>query len=163
MKKFCAFLLLAALIACALPLAALAEGAKEPAWAGDLVLTSTTLYSDAGMKHAVGRIPGKTAVVCKAFLNGRFYRENKVAKIHYKGKNCYIRTSKLLFNNYSAKADVTLPKGIVIYQRPSKKSASIKLQESKTVWHIGTKGKWALVREATADYDGMFGFVYLGK
>ena len=35
-------------------------------------------------------------------------------------------------------------------------------QKAKTVWLLGVKGKWALVREATADYDGMFGFVYIG-
>ena len=162
MKKLCTLLLLIALIACALPLASLAEGEDMPAWAGDLLLTSTTAYSDAGMKHAIGRVPGMTALVCKAYLNGKYYRENRVTLVRYNGKNCYVRTSKLLYNNYSAKGDVTLPKGTAIYQRPSKKSASGTLDEKKTVWYLGKKGNWALVREATADYNGMFGFVYIG-
>ena len=95
MKKLLGILLLVALIACALP-TVLAEGENEPAWAGDLVLTSTTLYSDAGMKHAIGRVPAKTAVVCKAYLNGKFYHENKLTLIAYNGKTGYVRTSKML-------------------------------------------------------------------
>ncbi len=162
MKKFLGILLLVALIACALP-TVLAEGENEPAWAGDLVLTSTTLYSDAGMKHAIGRVPAKTAVVCKAYLNGKFYHENKLTLIAYNGKTGYVRTSKLLFNNYTATRDITLPAGTSIFQRPSAKSASGKLDNAKTVWLLGVRGKWALVREATADYNGMFGFVHVGN
>ena len=45
---------------------------------------------------------------------------------------------------------------------PSKKSASGTLDEKMTVWLLGVRGKWALVRETTADYDGMFGFVHIG-
>ena len=161
MKKMLGILLLVALILCALP-TAFAEGEKEPAWAGDLVVKSTTVYSDAGMKHAIGRIPGKTAVVCKAWLNGKYYQENKATLIAYNGKAGYIRTSKLLYNNYSVIRDITLPKGTSIFQRPSAKSASGKLDAEKTVWLLGVRGKWALIRETTADYDGMFGFVYIG-
>ena len=161
MKKMLGILLLVALILCALP-TAFAEGENEPAWAGDLVVKSTTLYSDAGMKHAIGRIPGRTAVVCKAYLNGKYYQENKVTLIWYNGKPCYIRTSKLLYNNYTAIRDITLPKGTSIFQRPSAKSANGKLEADKTVWLLGVRGKWALIRENTADYDGMFGFVYIG-
>ena len=162
MKKLLGMMLLIALVVCALPLGALAEGKNEPAWAGDLVVMAATVYSDAAMKHRIGTVPGKTAVVCKAFLNGKYYHDNKVTLIRYNGKNCYIRTSKLLYNNYTAIRDVTLPKGTSVFQRPSAKSAHGKLDKARTVWLLGVKGKWALVREATADYDGMFGFVYIG-
>lgn len=162
MKKFLGVLLLVALLLSVLPLAALSEGEDQAAWAGDLVVSSTTAYSDAGMKHSIGRVPANTAVVCKAYLNGKYYRENKSTLIYYNGKACYVRTNKLLYNNYSVIRDVTLPKGAAIFQRPSAKSASGKLDEKKTVWLLGVRGKWALVREATADYDGMFGFVYIG-
>lgn len=163
MKKLVGMMLLIALVLCALPLGALAEGENEPAWAGDLVVTSTTAYADANMKHPIGRVPAKTAVVCKAYLNGKFYRENNTTLIYYNGKACYVRTSKLLYNNYTALRDVTLPKGTPVFQRPSAKSAYGKLDADKTVWLLGVRGKWALVREATADYNGMFGFVYVGN
>lgn len=162
MKKFLGVLLLVALLLSVLPLAALSEGEDQAAWAGDLVVSATTAYSDAGMKHSIGRVPANTAVVCKAYLNGKYYRENKSTMIYYNGKACYVRTNKLLYNNYSVIRDVTLAKGTSIFQRPNKDSANGKLDEKKTVWLLGVRDKWALVREATADYDGMFGFVYIG-
>ena len=159
MKKFRRVLLSIALIACTLPAHALANSSKMPAYAGDLVKSSATVYSDAGLKNPIGKVPGCTAVIVKAFLKGKYYQENKASLISYKGKKCYIQTSKLLYNNYVASRDVTLAKGTRIYQRPSKRSASFRLGSKKTVWLIGVKGKWALIREATADYDGRFGFV----
>ena len=162
MKKLLGVLLLVALVLSVLPLAALSEGEDEPAWAGDLVVSSTTAYSDAAMKHSIGRVPANTAVICKAYLNSKYYRENKSTLIYYNGKICYVRTNKLLYNNYTAIRDVTLPKGTTIFQRPNKDSAHGQLGEKETVWLLGVRGKWALIREDTADYDGMFGFVYIG-
>lgn len=163
MKKLWGLVLIVALLACALPVHALAYAGKAPAYAGDLVKTSTTAYSDAGFKHPIGRIPGCTAVLVKARLNGKFYRENKASLISYKGKSCYIRTSRLLYNDYAASRDVTLSRGTRVYQRPSKGSASVTLDAKQTVWLIGVKGSWALIREDNSDYDGKFGFVYIGK
>lgn len=164
MKRFLAILMLVAIMTVALAAPALANGEYE----GDVVISKAKVYSNKAMTKYFCTIKANTAITvmhipewCETGKNYTYYN---VSRIKYHGVVCYIKTSKLLKDNYKTYGEYNLKKGTRVYERPSKSCMYTKLKKKTKVYLCGTKGKWALVRTYVSGYDfqGHYGYVYMG-
>ena len=164
MKRFLAILVLSAIMTMALAAPALAY--EE--YVGDVVMSKAKVYSNKAMTKYFCTIKANTAVIvshlpewCKIGTN---YTDYKVSRIKYHGVVCYIKTSKLLKDNYKTYGEYNLKKGTRVYERPSKSCMYTKLKKKTKVYLCGTKGKWALVRTYAGglDFQGHYGYVCFG-
>ena len=117
--------------------------------------------SDSALKKPVKTIPKCTVV--KLVFPDKYYESDGQSYAVYAGKNkvYYVRAADILDPigvtlSESPLYSATLKKGARVYQRPTKKSKSVRAKKSASVVVCYFKGSWALIyREA----NSAFGFV----
>ena len=118
-------------------------------------------YSDSGRTKYVATIPKNTVV--RIDFPDQYYENDAGSFAVYAGndKHCFVRAAEILDPIgvtlsegplYSA----TLKKNARVYQRPTKKSNSIRIKKAVGVVVCYVKGNWALIYRDSGNY---FGFV----
>lgn len=127
-----------------------------------IAIEKTTLYSDAALSTPVGKLP-KYAIVKATQITDNYY------KVSVKGKTCYTAVTYMGDPSYATgfysqgKTKVKTTKTCRAYNYPSTSSASIKVKSGRTLYCIGTKGKWALVMTGNEKYAAYIKIENLGR
>lgn len=134
-------LVMVALLATALPVAALAESFSAAVKSG-----SMKVYADAYGRQYLGSLPKKTVVTVESYVGG-------VAKIRYNGMSGYAKVSDMRSIESFAK-EATTNTATRVYQEADSTSLSVKLKAGVKVYVLAVKGAVAMIEK-----DGKVGYM----